>query len=274
MKRLALVWIVAAISIAALACGGDSDVAEDTSATDSGADSGAQQTATAQAVETVMEEAEGDAAETADDMEADSASTEAVDSMESEPEHPEPVNAMARTTGQYDGYTFNVVEGSEATFTVEEQLASLDLPNDAVMRTSELSGTVAFDGSESVVIIELNTLSSDSQYRDGYVRNRMFSTHPVAKVTVPSTLPLPDGFAAGEEATTQVETMVSLLGSEFPLTFDIEARDDGESIFVVGRATFTWDQFGITKPTARSVVSIEDDVRVEVLLALEPASAP
>ena len=133
---------------------------------------------------------------------------------------------------------------------MEEQLTSLDLPNDAVMRTSSLSGTVAFDGSESLVIIELRTLSSDSQYRDGYVRNRMFSTHPdrrrspcQANASAPGEL---RGGGRGRDAGRYQHC--SLLGGEFPLTFDIEARDDGDSVFVLGRATFTWDQFGITKP--------------------------
>ena len=257
MKRLALAWFLGAICIAALACGGESDGADRTPA----ADSSVQQTETT--------EAKG-----ADSQEADATPTETADTMEGDTKQGEPAGAMERGAGQYEGLTFNVSEGSEATFTVEEQLANLPLPNDAVLRTSALSGVVHFDGTESLVIIELRTLSSDSQYRDGYVRNRMFSTHPVAKVSVPSTLPLPDGFAAGDEVKTQVEATVSLLGSDFPLTFDIEARDDGDSIFVLGRATFTWDQFGISKPTARSVVSIEDDVHVEVLLALKPEPVP
>ena len=33
--------------------------------------------------------------------------------------------------GEYEGVTFVVSEGSEATFTVTEKLASLSLPNDA-----------------------------------------------------------------------------------------------------------------------------------------------
>ena len=260
MKRLAIVSAVLAISLAALACGGGSDGVAATPTAEAGEQERAT-TPTAQAEEGTGQEAEA-------------APTETVDTMDGDAEQAEPTDDMERTVGQYDGYTFNVVEGSEATFTVEEQLANLPLPNDAVLRTSALSGVVHFDGTESLVIIELRTLSSDSQYRDGYVRNRMFSTHPVAKVSVPSTLPLPDGFAAGNEVATQVEATVSLLGSDFPLTFDIEARDDGDSVFVLGRATFTWAQFGITKPSARSVVSIEDDVRVEVLLALKPEPVP
>ena len=40
-----------------------------------------------------------------------------------------------RETGTYQGVTFLVGEGSEATFTVGEELTLLPLPNDAVMRT-------------------------------------------------------------------------------------------------------------------------------------------
>ncbi len=293
MKRLAIVSAVLALSLAALACGEGSDGVAATPTAEAGEHERAT-TPTAQADTAGSEEQEAEAAPTptveageqerattptaqaeeATGQEADATPTETADTMEDDAEQGEPADAMERTAGQYEGITFNVSEGSEATFTVEEQLANLPLPNDAVLRTSALTGIVNFDGTESLVIIELRTLSSDSQYRDGYVRNRMFSTHPVAKVTVPSTLPLPEGFAAGNEVTTQVEATVNLLGSDFPLVFDIEARDDGDSVFVLGRSTFTWDQFGITKPTARSVVSIEDDVRVEVLLALEPVPAP
>lgn len=55
-----------------------------------------------------------------------------------------------------------------------------------------------------------------------------------------------------------------------PLTLDIEARDDGEVINIIGRATFTWDEFQIPVPRARSVVSLEDDVRAEILLVVRP----
>ena len=55
-----------------------------------------------------------------------------------------------------------------------------------------------------------------------------------------------------------------------PLTFEVEARDDGNVVFILGRTTFTWDELQIPKPTARSVVSLDDEVRVEVLLSVTP----
>ncbi len=176
-----------------------------------------------------------------------------------------------RSLGEYDGVSFMVSAGSEATFTVEEQLASLPLPNDAVLRTSALSGEVHLDGRPSVIRIDLQELSSDQTFRDRYVRSRMFGEYPVAVFTVPDIGSIPDGLALGEEVTTSVDGSLEIHGSTFPLSFEIQARDDGDELFILGRATFTWDQLEIPRPTAQSVVSIEDEVRVEILLAVVPA---
>ena len=182
---------------------------------------------------------------------------------------PTPAAAGPRGTGEYDGVSFVVSDGSEATFTVEEQLVSLPLPNDAVLRTTALSGEVHLDGRPSVVQIDLQQLSSDQRFRDMYVRTRMFGQHPVATFTVPDLSP-PDGLASGEEISTRVGGSLDVRGGVFPLEFEVEARDDGDSMFILGRTTFTWDQLEIPRPTARSVASIEDEVRVEILLAVVP----
>ena len=48
---------------------------------------------------------------------------------------------------------------------MEEQLVRLPLPNDAVMRTTALSGEVQLDGRPSVIEIDLQQLSSDQEFR-------------------------------------------------------------------------------------------------------------
>ncbi len=180
------------------------------------------------------------------------------------------LSPLGRAIGDYEGVTFVVSPGSEATFTVEEQLVDLPLPNDAVMRTAALSGEVHLDGRLSVVSIDLQTLASDQRFRDSYVRNRMFGEHPTATFAVPDIGPIPAGLAAGDEVMTQVTGSLYIRGRTFSIEFEIEARDDGDEMFVVGRTTFTWEQLNIPRPTARSVTSIEDDVRVEILLSLTP----
>lgn len=175
-----------------------------------------------------------------------------------------------RAAGEYEGVTFVVSGGSEATFTVEEQLSRLPLPNDAVMRTTRLSGEVRLDGGESVIQIDLHTLVSDQEYRDRYVRSRMFGEHQFATFTVPDVGPLPEGLASGEAVTTTVSGALDIRGITVPMEFEIEARDDGSAMFILGRTVFTWQELDIPPPTAPVVVSIEDDVRVEVLLNAVP----
>ena len=175
-----------------------------------------------------------------------------------------------RQTGQVEGITFVVSEGSEATFTVQEQLERLPLPNDAVLRTTALSGEVRLDGGVSSISIDLHKLSSDQTFRDRYVRSTMFPMDPIATFTVDDIGPLPNGFADGEAVSTQVSGTFLVRGVEVPMTFDIEARDDGDVVFAVGRTTFTWDEASIEAPTAISVVWVAEEVSVEVLLALRP----
>lgn len=182
-----------------------------------------------------------------------------------------PESARKRKTGEVDGVTFTVSRGSEATFTVKEQLARLPLPNDAVMRTTALSGAVRLDGRPSSVVINLQSLTSDERLRDQYVRTTMFRNAPTATFTIPDARPLPDGFAEGKLVTTQVKGTLSILGANVPMTFDVEARDDGDLLYVLGRSTFTWSQLGVPKPSAQTVISVDDQVRAEVLLALQPA---
>ncbi len=166
---------------------------------------------------------------------------------------------------------FVVSEGSEATFSVGEVLANVSIPNyEAVMRTTGLSGEVRLDGEASVVTVNLHSMESDEPFRDRYVQSRMFPGQPTASVTFGNLTPLPGGFTNGDEVTTEVVGTLNINGMDVPLTFAITARDDGDEVFVLGRSTFTWDQIGEPVPTARSVVSVEDEVRVEVLLALTP----
>ena len=178
--------------------------------------------------------------------------------------------ALPRQTGEIEGITFVVGEGSEATFTVGEELANVPLPLDAVIRTTALSGEIHLDGRQSTIEIDLQQLTSDNSFRDRYIRNRMFGEHPTGIFTVDGLNELPDGFAEGEEVSGEISGELSIRGITAPITFVGEARDDGTVIHMVGRTTFTWDQLQIPKPTAPVVVSLDDEVRVEVLLSARP----
>ncbi|MDE2778864.1 MAG: YceI family protein [Chloroflexota bacterium] len=197
----------------------------------------------------------------------------------SEPESPAPETpAMeapsppAETPESADGAGFAVGEGSEATFTVNEKLAWLDLPNDAVMRTTGLSGTIYLDGQPSVIELDLHSMTSDSDRRDGYVRNRMFPDDRTATFTVTSLGDLPHPLPEGEEISREVQGELTIQGVTKPITFQVQARRDPDKLFVLGRTTFTWQELEIPPPNIPGRIQVKDEVQVEALLSAVPAA--
>ncbi len=184
---------------------------------------------------------------------------------------PTPTEPPPADPGSYEGVTYVVGKGSEATFTVEEKLSSLPLPNDAVVRTTALSGEVHFDGRLSVINIQLHELESDQSRRDRYIRERMFPNDPIATFTLPDARPLPEGFSNGEEVSIEITGQLEIKGVQAPVIFQVEARDDGDVVHILGRTSFLWSDFGMTAPNVGSFVSVTDEVAVEILISARPS---
>ena len=197
---------------------------------------------------------------------------------ETMPYTPAPTAALAlmehRKMGELADVTFLVGEGSEATFTVREQISRLPLPNDAVVRTSAISGEIHLDGRPSVIHIDLHQLSSDQSLRDRYIRQRMFPNDPIASFTVADFGQLPEGFTEGKTVTGPVTGLLTLRGITVPLSFELEARDDGDVLFVLGQTNFTWSDFEMRAPNIAGRIQVTDEVRVEILLAARPFLQP
>jgi hypothetical protein len=169
------------------------------------------------------------------------------------------------------GQQFVIGEGSEITFTVEEELGRTPIRFDAVISSTGLTGVANLDGQPSVVTLDLHSLRSDQQFRDQYIRSRLFPDTPEAVVTVDQLPDLPESFFDGEETTGTLSGSLQIGASVTPLEFDVTARHDVTAISLLGKATFTWEQLGLAKPTARSVVYLADEVRVQVRLIAKAA---
>jgi polyisoprenoid-binding protein YceI len=139
-----------------------------------------------------------------------------------------------------------------------------------VVRTTALTGEVRLDGQPSVIKVDLHSLSSDQAFRDRYIRNSMFPTSRIATFTVEDAGPVPDGLLGGDQITRTVDGELNIRDLDVPLSFEVDIRIDGDVLQVLGRTTFTWSDLGLTPPRAGPVVSVEDEVRVEVLLQAQP----
>lgn len=169
--------------------------------------------------------------------------------------------------------------GNEARYYVREQLARIDFPSDAVGVTNRIEGAVvvtatgAINADASRFEIDLASLASDSDRRDGYVRRNTLQTetHPTA-VFVPTAFdglvfPLP----ATGPLTFQVTGDLTLRGVTRPVTWDVTATAADGAVTGEARTSFTFGDFELDKPRVASVLSVADEIRLEYTFVLVPA---
>lgn len=75
----------------------------------------------------------------------------------------------------------DITTGTTARYKVQEQLAGVNFPSQAVGTTQAVTGTIVVnpDGSlapESKISVDLTKIESDQSMRDGYVRGRVLET--------------------------------------------------------------------------------------------------
>ena len=160
--------------------------------------------------------------------------------------------------------------GNEARYRVREQLAGVDLPNDAIGKTSDVTGMLVVDPSGTVVkdssriTIGLKTLKSDKSRRDNYLKTHTLETDKFPTVTlVPNTF---QGLTAKPSATPTTFTVVGDLtvhGATHPTTWNVTAHADGNDVVGTALTSFTFKDMGLDQPRVPIVLSVEDTIKLE-----------
>jgi polyisoprenoid-binding protein YceI len=169
-------------------------------------------------------------------------------------------------------------EGNEARYRVREQLARVNLPSDAVGVTQDVQGALALDAQGRVVagqsrfVIDMVSLKSDSDRRDNYVRRNTLQTdaHP-SVVFVPTELRnLPHPLPASGALRFQMVGNLTIREVTKPVVWDVEATVANGRISGDAKTQFTFADFDMTKPRVASVLSVDDDIRLEYSFVLVP----
>ena len=162
-------------------------------------------------------------------------------------------------------------DGNAVRYRVREQLVGVELPNDAVGETSDVSGGITFDAAGSVIAsassfqVNAATLRSDKDRRDGYVRGRLLqaSEHPTVELTPTAieglALPLP----TSGSRTFQLRGDLTVRGVTRPTTWQVNATFDGSKVTGSAATTFTFAEFGLTQPRVPVVLSVADTITLE-----------
>ena len=161
-------------------------------------------------------------------------------------------------------------------YRVTEQLASLSSPNEAVGRTTAVTGTmeVAGDTVESVKIeADLTQLTSDESRRDNAIRMRGLESeqYPTATLELAEPIRLASTPVQGQDIRGQGTGRLTVHGVTREVDLDLTGRWSGSTIQVVGQFPVKMSDDRIEAPRFGPVVSIEDSLAVDFNLVFERA---
>ena len=153
---------------------------------------------------------------------------------------------------------------------MQEQLAGIGAKT-AVGRTPKVTGTMTIDGTtipKATFEVDMTTLTSDDDRRDGQMRTQGIETSKFPKATFTLTQPISLGSipADGEKITVNAVGDLTLHGVTKQVTFPLEAQRTGDVIAVVGQLEIPFSDYSISKPTSVAVLSVEDKGIMEVQL--------
>jgi polyisoprenoid-binding protein YceI len=169
--------------------------------------------------------------------------------------------------------SLTITDGTRARYKVQEQLAGISFPSEAVGTTESVTGTIIVnpDGSiapQSKLVIDLRTITSDQSMRDGYVQGRTLETDkfPMLELVPKRAVGLPAPLPAGGQAQAgfQLVTDMTVHGVKKEVTWNVVATFAND--MVSGRATTTVDfaTFNMTKPSLARLLSVDDKIQLEI----------
>ena len=173
--------------------------------------------------------------------------------------------------------TLTITEGTDASYRVREQLAGINFPNDAVGTSTAVTGMIVFskdgsiDSKSSKLTFDLRALKSDQAMRDGFIQRQTLDTgqYPMAEF-VPKTIEGMPNPLVGQFGF-QLTGDMTIHGTTAPVTWQGIATVDTNNGFVAGRATteFKFETFGLTTPKIARVMSVNDNITLEIELRLK-----
>jgi polyisoprenoid-binding protein YceI len=178
---------------------------------------------------------------------------------------------------------WSVGQGSLAGYRVREKLLRLPASNDAVGRTSAITGAFQLSRDRDVLRVEkgmridvdVSKLKSDEDRRDDHMRTMAIETDlfPTASFVTTSDIVLPADLTAGGRVAVTVAGDLTIHGVTRPVSIPLRAQHAGGRIEVVGSLSFPWAYFDMKQPNL-SYVTVEADPTLEWQVFFHHESTP
>ena len=179
---------------------------------------------------------------------------------------------QATTVAPSAGVTITLQEGTVARYLVREQFANVDLPNDAIGETADVTGAFAFsrDGeivaSGSRIVMSASGLRSDESRRDQFLGREAIETNTYPEIIFEATnvdrleWPLP----TSGEATFIIEGDLTVRDVTRPVVWEATATFNGNSVTGKAETNFTFGEFEMEVPDLFFLISVDDNIRLEL----------
>lgn len=167
-----------------------------------------------------------------------------------------------------------VPEQSQAQYAVEEEFFGQAIPFvTAVGKTNAIDGSVTLDFADggvsiasSTFTVDLSMLKSDSGRRDRAIRERWLesSKYPQATFVATSVESLPPDADFGKDVAFQVTGDMTIRDTTKPLTWDMTAKLDGETLTGSASTFLYMNDFGFDAPDVAGILKVTDGVTITV----------
>jgi polyisoprenoid-binding protein YceI len=174
-----------------------------------------------------------------------------------------------------------VPEGTLARFRVGVQMLNEEDPSEATGATAAVQGTVVIkaDGTvvseSSKITVDLTGLKSDNPPMDQYVQSLVLQTrvYPSATFIPSQTIGLESPPPTSGSMSFQLAGMLTLHGVTRPVTWTVLATaGDGTQLIGTAATSFPFEEFKIAQPRVPVVVSIENNIILELQFQMRIAN--
>jgi polyisoprenoid-binding protein YceI len=171
------------------------------------------------------------------------------------------------TIGSFD-YAADDFSGSWVGYRVQEELAGVG-GTEAVGRTPDITGSITLSGTTITaadLAADLTTLRSDESMRDGQLGRQGIQTDQFPTATFVLTQPIELGAIPEENVAFDVTAVgdLTIHGVTQNVSIPLAAIRSGDIVGARGSLTFAWADFGMEQPSSMRVVSLADDVTMEL----------
>jgi polyisoprenoid-binding protein YceI len=177
------------------------------------------------------------------------------------------------TSGASGTRTFAIVpEQSEASYEVQEQFLSRDLPSQAIGKTNAVTGEIQFSldgkpsGKVTNITVDLSKLTSDESRRDNRIRQQWLesSKYPNAVFTSTEAQGLPETYTEGQDVNFKLTGDMTIRDMTKPVTFDVTGKLVGDTITGSATTQILMKDFGIDPPSIAGMLTVKDGVTIRL----------